>query len=139
MRAGPGSAPAPSGLRSAFRVSASHGPATTLDHTGSASALSSPATAAPASNRIASAKLSPSRAASFRACSKRSISRRSRSFTAGSRVGAIDRARMPNPSSSGVKRGSPAISPHRQTGMPARLAASVVIAISRSTAGCSGL
>src|SRR6185437_13518762 len=38
--------------------------------------------------------------------------------------GAIERSRIPRPSSSGVKRGSPAISPHRLTGMRARSAAS---------------
>src|SRR6185437_1031807 len=46
--------------------------------------------------------------------------------------------RMPSPSSSGVKRGLAAISPHTDTGIRMRSAASAANCTSRSTAGCIG-
>ena len=59
--------------------------------------------------------------------------------TRGMLAGAIDSSRRPRPTSRAVKRGSPAISPHTLIGMRARLAASMVNWMSRSTAGCNGL
>ena len=41
----------------------------------------------------------------------------------------------PSPKSSGVARGSPAISPHRPTSIPASRPAAIVVSIRRSTAG----
>ena len=52
--------------------------------------------------------------------------------------GTIDRSVRPSPTSNGVRRASPAISPHSVNGRAARFAASAVNWISLSTAGCSG-
>jgi len=46
--------------------------------------------------------------------------------------------RSPSPISSGVSRGLAAISPHSDTGLRSRSAASVANCTRRSTAGCNG-
>ncbi len=59
-------------------------------------------------------------------------------FTRGTAEAAMLKLRSPSPSSSGVSRGLAAISPHTDTGMRIRSAASVANCTSRRTAGCSG-
>ena len=50
----------------------------------------------------------------------------------------MEKLRIPSPSNKGISCGLPAISPHIETGMRSRSAASVANCIRRSTAGCSG-
>ena len=66
------------------------------------------------------------------------LMRRSRYFTCVTDAGETLSSSTPSPSSKGIISGSPAISPHTPTQMPAAWAASVVILIRRNTAGFVG-
>ena len=59
-------------------------------------------------------------------------------FTRGTADALVLKQRSPKPSSNGVIAGFAAISPHTETGIRCRPAASTVNWISRSIAGCSG-
>ena len=63
---------------------------------------------------------------------------RTMSFTASRFAVFMEKVRSPMPSSSRVKRVSPAISPHTDTGLPMRLAVRMMWASSLMMAGCAG-
>jgi len=59
-------------------------------------------------------------------------------LTSGTDTALIDSSRIPRPTSTGAIIGSPAISPHTATGIPALWAARATWPSRRSSDGCSG-